>query len=800
MNWGVTMKLPSIIKKNSTSFFRKSFFSFLIITIVITVLLTLFLSITYLRTSISMINQFNHELIEHNNYSITYLDESAKKLGSALLGDKDIIQFINMKKNDELVAVAASKVIDKHFLTLKDIESVYLYNAGLDVFYSSKSGERKSAATYSDQAIVALLTNKKFVTEYRGRPIVTSVEEETQLANTASYILFEPGETASGLKNAIVVNIRTKALTDSIQAINGNDPDTKTSFLVVDTNGSILSKTLTPEFEHNMNAVRALSQQAYELDSSNNVIRKIGGISYLVSSSKSNANNWYIIGVTPVKETFKGVITASFTSAVSVVVIFIVCAIICLYLARRLNYPIQTLTKIMNGEAPPKKDAVVSEMDEFQYILSVYESMKEKNQELDKIIHDAGYAVKEDFLNALLSDSTTDNIDTVLGKLHDINLDYIATSQLCMCLIKIDNYSKFVSMNSQKERWALRYAIVNIATELAVDYGVFEIFSSEPDKFVVLIDCSKITEYKVLQEKVERYLCEVQSNTLKYLRISLSTAYSTMFQGLQHLPSMHNNMKDSILLKMRYGHGAIITPYMMDELNTDNFHIPVKKEEQLVEKVLEGNYESAAAIYQSISPMLYQYSYNEIVNCIVHLIYSIHSTVLSRMPAVKDGQDLTLQQFLRGIQNAEVSSDIDNVMDAFLQKLCDKVVTLKNTSNSNDHLIQRIIGIVEQEYSNTELCLSFIAEKLRLSSNYIGQIFKTANGQSIAQYIFDTRMKKLDEYMRNTQLPLTSIIDKVGLERNNYFYTRFKKHFGMSLSEYRLQLGQDIDDDNEMTV
>ncbi|WP_054023122.1 AraC family transcriptional regulator [Bacillus sp. FJAT-28004] len=794
------MKLPRVIKKSSTSFLRKSFFSFLIITILITVLLTVFLTITYLRTSISMINRFNHELIEHYNYSITYLDETAKKLGNALYSDKDIIQFINMKKNDELVAISASKVIDKHFLTLKDIESVYLFNAGADLFYSSRSGERQSASTFSDQAIVALLTDKNFVAEYRGRPIVTSIDEETQSAGTCSYILFEPGETSTGLKNAIVVNIRTKALTDSIQAINGNGPETKSSFLVVDSNGSILSKTLTPELEHNRSETRALSQQAHELDRSNNQIREIGGISYLVSSSKSNANNWYIMGVTPVKETFKDVIKASFVSAGIVVVVFIICAVICLYLARRLNYPIQTITKIMNGEAPEKNDAVVSRMEEFQFILSVFESMKEKNQQLDKIIHEAGYAVKQDFLNALLSDSTTHPIDKVLEKLHDINLDYIATSQLCMCLIKIDNYSQFVSMNSQKERWALRYAIVNIATELAEEYGVCEIFSSEPDKFVVLMDCSTVTQYKVLQEKIERYLCEVQSNTLKYIRISLSMAYSTMFRGLEHLPSMYNNMKGSILLKMRYGHGSIITPYMMDEINTDNFHIPVKKEEQLVEKVVEGNYESAAAIYQTISPMLYQYSYDEILYCIVHLIYSIYSSVLSKMPAVKDSQDLTLQEFLRGIQNAEVSTDIDSVMDSFLQKLCYKVAVLRNTANSNDQLVQRIIGIVEQEYSNTELCLSSIAEKLRLSSNYVGHIFKTAHGQSIAQYIFDSRMQKLDEYMRNTQLPLTSIIDKVGLERNNYFYTRFKKHFGMSLSEYRLQLGQEIDHENDMSV
>ncbi|WP_152392014.1 AraC family transcriptional regulator [Paenibacillus guangzhouensis] len=789
------MKLAYKIKNRSTSFLRKAFFSFLIITIIMTVLLTTFLTLTYLRTTNALISRYNDKLIAQSNYSITYLDESAKRLGQALYSDNHITEFLNMNEHDERVALLASRVIDKHFLTLKDIDSVYLYNAGLDLFYSSRSGERKSASEFSNQAIANLLTDKDFVAAYRGRPIVASVDEATQSANVCSYILFEPGATAAGLKNAIVVNIQTKALTNSIQAINRSDAVPETSFLVVDANGSILSMALSPEFGHDMSEVRALSRKAQELDGSSNQVRKIDGIRYLVSSSKSNANNWYIMGVTPVKKIFKDVITASIVSVGIAVAVFIFCAVICLFLARRLNSPIQAITKMINGEAPDRSDPLVSQTEEFQVILSVFESMKEQNSQLDKIMRETGYAAKQDFLNALLSESTTYSMKTVQSKLQDLQLDYIVSNQLCMCLFKIDNYSEFMSRNSQKERWALRYAIVNIATEITENYGKCEIFSCDSDKFVMLMDCDHVSQYKVLQDEVERILREIQWNTQKYLHISLSMAYSTMFQGLEHLPSMYNNMKGSILLKMRYGHGCIITPYMIDEINTDDFHVSVKKEEQLIEKVLEGDDKEASVIYQSISQQLYQYTYNEVLFSIVHLIYRIYSGVLSKMPAIKDNQDITLQAFLLYIQHAEVGEDIDRLMNSFLQKLSNEVTAIKNTSSSNDFLMQRILGMVEQEYANTELCLSSIAEKLRLSPNYVGHLFKAAHGQSIAQYIFDFRMQKLDEYMRNTKLSLSTIIEKVGLERNNYFYTRFKKHFGMSLSEYKIQLGQDIDRD-----
>lgn len=782
-------------KTHRTSFLRKLFLSFLIITIIITVLLTVFLTITFLRTTFNMTSRYNDKLIAQSNYSITYLDETAKKLGQALYSDKDIIAFLNMANNDTLISLLASKVIDKHFLTLNDIESVYLYNADLDLLYSSRSGERQPASTFSDQVLVNLLTDNNFVKEHQGRPVVAHVDEETQSADTCSYILLDPNSTASGLKNAIVINIRTNTLTKSIEAINRYDPVPDTSFLVLDSKGAVLSTVLAPGFKHDNSAIRELSLQVQTLSGNRNQVQKIDGISYLVSYSQSNANNWYIMGLTPVKTILKDVITASLIAVGIAVIVFGFCVSVSLFLARRLNSPIQAITRIMTGEAHEKQDALVSNTEEFQYILSVFESIKKQNFELDRVMRGTGYAAKHDFFNSLLSESTTYSMKTVQEKLRDLNLEYISSNQLCMCLFKIDNYSRFTSQNSQKECLALRYAVVNIATEIAEPFGTCEIFSCESDKFLMLVDCATVTQYKVLQEPLERYLREVQTKTQYYLNISLSVTYSTLFQGLKHLPSMYNNLKDSIQLKIRYGHGCIITPYMIDEINTDDFHIPVKKELQMIEKVLEGDSEGAVAIYRSIYRELSKSSYNEIITNMIHLIYSIYSSVLAKMPAIKDNQDLFLQEFLHDIQEAEVDTDIDILMNAFLEKLCAKISILKNSSGSNDYLMQRIIGTVEQEYSNTGLCLSLIAEKLRLSPNYIGRLFKTIYGQSIAQYIFDFRMHRLDDYMRNSKIPLSVIIEKVGLERNNYFYTRFKKHFGMSLSEYRLHLGQDPDDD-----
>ena len=57
-------------------------------------------------------------------------------------------------------------------------------------------------------------------------------------------------------------------------------------------------------------------------------------------------------------------------------------------------------------------------------------------------------------------------------------------------------------------------------------------------------------------------------------------------------------------------------------------------------------------------------------------------------------------------------------------------------------------------------------------------------------------MDTLSYYLEHTSRSLSRILEKVGIEKNNYFYTQFKKHFGMSLGDYRKnknQMGQEKD-------
>lgn len=550
------------IKRNQhhrNSFFKNAFLSFLLVSITTTILLTTFLTVNYLKTSITQTTRMNHNMLVQSNYSINYLNEQALRLGTSLYNDKDIIAFLNMKEKDNLVPVSASNVLDKHIVTLGNVDSIYLYNSELDLFFSSKSGEQKSGKQFSDQTISQRITNPDFVSNYDGNPLTNLMVSPNLLKEgTCSYIMFDQYSNKAGLKNALVINMQLSVLMDSVKTLNQFGPKNGMSYIITDQKGIPLNTPPRKSLGNNTEILSEIQKNiiSFTGEKSRNQFLTIDGTHYLLSYTNDNPNGWFIIGLVPVNIMFKDIISSSIVSLFIVICVFIFCFIICLLFAKQLNFPIKTINKLITGQTIDITTVPNFKTEEFQSIVSVFNSMQEQNRQLDQLKRETSYSMKQDFLNSLILGNTVHSLERTLRKLERLNLSYLANNKLCMVLFKIDDYNTFLISNNQKEQWVLRFAVVNIAEEISRQSFSCDVFSCDSDKFVLIIKCDDNVDYKSLQKKLEQTLLAIQENVNKCIKLSLSIAYSTIFNGLEHLPTMYKNMKNSILLKLRYGHGC----------------------------------------------------------------------------------------------------------------------------------------------------------------------------------------------------------------------------------------------------
>ncbi len=95
----------------------------------------------------------------------------------------------------------------------------------------------------------------------------------------------------------------------------------------------------------------------------------------------------------------------------------------------------------------------------------------------------------------------------------------------------------------------------------------------------------------------------------------------------------------------------------------------------------------------------------------------------------------------------------------------------------------QIKRFVEENYTDSQLNLAFVAQHFGFSSSYLSRKFKQDTGKNFVEYLTELRMNKAMKLAQNnTKMFLAA--SEVGIPDPNYFSRCFKKFTGKSYSDY----------------
>lgn len=125
------------------------------------------------------------------------------------------------------------------------------------------------------------------------------------------------------------------------------------------------------------------------------------------------------------------------------------------------------------------------------------------------------------------------------------------------------------------------------------------------------------------------------------------------------------------------------------------------------------------------------------------------------------------------------------------EKFCSKTEQFFQDVSNNvqeNATIFLIKDYISKNYMNETLSVKDISSQVFLSTSYVCTFFKSETGQTLNQYLTEYRMEKAKQLLANPLYKITDISSKVGYSDGNYFGKSFKKHTGLSPSEYREKL------------
>ncbi|MBD2870882.1 response regulator transcription factor [Paenibacillus arenilitoris] len=99
-------------------------------------------------------------------------------------------------------------------------------------------------------------------------------------------------------------------------------------------------------------------------------------------------------------------------------------------------------------------------------------------------------------------------------------------------------------------------------------------------------------------------------------------------------------------------------------------------------------------------------------------------------------------------------------------------------------VVQQVLNHIHESY-NEDLSLKTLGSLYNIHPVYLGQLFHKECNESFTEYMNKFRVEKAKEQLKNTQLKVHEIARNVGYWETGYFYKQFKKHVGISPTEFK---------------
>ncbi len=122
-------------------------------------------------------------------------------------------------------------------------------------------------------------------------------------------------------------------------------------------------------------------------------------------------------------------------------------------------------------------------------------------------------------------------------------------------------------------------------------------------------------------------------------------------------------------------------------------------------------------------------------------------------------------------------------MRAYIARICEEIGSRKSSHNSR--LKEEMIRYIADRFADSMLNAEMIGDQFNISTKYVFNFVKEQTGVTLSELIENYRMDEAVRLLRETDMQLALVAERVGYASANTFYKTFKRRFGMAPGQWR---------------
>lgn len=347
------------------------------------------------------------------------------------------------------------------------------------------------------------------------------------------------------------------------------------------------------------------------------------------------------------------------------------------------------------------------------------------------------------------------------------------TAEIVVAIFAIDNYPKLVDgMERIADRNTFKERLCTfISSRIDDDLHPLSTYEDDERCLLILQNPTDLPDMEKLKEEI-----------MAAFAISVSVFVSDPCP-FDLASSAYGYMSESISYRFLLGPGITVTRSMVEEQEMTPYSIPETSLRKMVDDILKLNIPGALVHLREILDGISGGSYRSAQTSLVNLSTSLEDAIckLQRNNGIEESSlsDALLYRFLK----MEYIAEIYSYMEAILHQT--ELAVEQNKNSRQSDLVNVIIRITKENCENRTFSIDTVAEKLGMTSAYLGKVFKRTTGETFSRFVLNERMTVACKLLAETDEPIDSIIYSVGFGDTPYFYKLFKQLNGCTPAKYR---------------
>lgn len=726
--------------------------------------------------------------------NINYINDIVRNIGITASIDLNIIYLMNAAEPEPVMKFQTIRKLDTLADSTNFIDSIVVVNGTERKFYSGGSGvwTRRHWTELQERLTSQLET---MGADSYAHLIPLKLDENSPNVDLFSFILTANHPDSGKLPNSVIVNIRPQWIFDNIRNLD-NMTDNTSGMVLLDKHGKLLrtegmsTQPVAAVQQHLEHAavIAGAGDEPNSAETQEFSIQRIAGQKYVISEMNVGVNEWKVMNILPYKKVMGKAETLRNITLLLIVAFLAASFILSLIITSRLYRPIGKMFELFRRSDVRTDETESGSRDEMSFISDVYRLTLDKLKQANREESGKKQIVSDYYLRRWITDSSTMSGEELKhcteASPELFGADDCSTNAWQLAVIALEQAAPDrKSSDSGSHEKLYRFAACNIVEEtIGRQYPNRVVDMNNEYMAVVIRVASGQSELATLS----RLLSDARRTFRQYYRQrTFSAALSTAVTDYREMTATYELTVQQLLYRLALGPEAIITPDVVqgNQQRTD-FMIPAELEKKFADSIRAKDADAIHKYLTRIFELIASIHYDYMTYAVIQLVLLIKLIV--REPSFSSyANSVELQNLNQKVIKAESLAAMRDILGNFLQQLCEEEQS-QMKADRHKIVVDTIKEFIENNYSDINLSLQSIASYLKMSPAYVGRIFKQYEGGSVGDYLNGYRLDKACELLIESNYNVKEIADFLGFNNASYFITLFKKKYGVTPKEFRL--------------